>query len=694
MEAEKKKKIEEIIKKYGTYKSDLKNDSLELFETFGYYTQRRLDDDTPQKFLDRFDREHKFNKAKSFFAQWDKYNFLFEMTGADLNEILKNKNLALISNPEGNAYWIMALKLRGSIYTDTQLKQIAAEMNKLILNHSIIIMSFGKYLCFVYTKHRINKRDNDKDVLEKIDILRVTPQNLTPDQIDSLGVFDIEFAYRDNRFADDEEYYSDSSNLQNITTVTQPKVKHSDVQVAQNLSLSPTQVWENQDAEKILLKPKNENNDLHENEFDNEQDFKEPNNIELEEIDNEFSEKDFHEFSKNFKKFAQQYKSRSVVKQQNELERKECEDRIYIYFREIGKIKLLSPKEEIELAKKMRQGGIVGAVAKRVFTQANLRLVVWVAKNYLYSGMAFLDLIQEGNLGLVRAVEKFDYEKGFKFSTYAYWWIKQAITRAIANQARIIRLPVHMVETINKYKRAKNRLEKKLSKKTTEDELAVELNISIDKLRDIERISQETLSLEEPIGNENLDNYYDFEGGEDDVELVDTVEDKNAEAPIKNISSELLREDLAEVLCTLSPRERDVLRLRFGMDDGRQRTLEAIGRLFGVTRERIRQIEAKALRKLRHPNRQKRLLDYHIESDSSMDYSALEYLKGEMPKNKSLKEIASILIRKNKFSKFEEYKEKFKQIALCYGVGTYRIENFDLKKYYDNSDNNLHETNA
>ena len=683
MEAEKKKKIEEIIKKYGTYKSDLKNDSIELFETFGYNTQRRLDDDTPQKFIDRFNKEHKFNKAKSFFAQWDKYNFLFEMTGADLNEILKNKNLALISNPEGNAYWIMALKLRGSIYTDTQLKQIAAEMNKLILNHSIIIMSFGKYLCFVYTKHRINKRDNDKDVLEKIDILRVTPQNLTPDQIDSLGVFDIEFAYRDNRFADDEEYYSDSSNLQNITTVTQPKVKHSDVQVAQNLSLSPTQVWKSQDAEKILLKPQKENIDLIQGEFDNEQDFKEPNNIELEEIDNEFSEKDFHEFSKNFKKFAQQYKSRSVVKQQNELERKECEDAIYIYLTQISKIKLLTNTEEIILTRQILEDGIKGDIAKRVLTQANLRLVVWVAKNYLYSGMALLDLIQEGNLGLMKASEKFDYKRGCKFSTYAYYWIRQAITRAIENQARTIRIPVHMIETINKLKKVTTRLEKELARKPTEEELACEINVSISKLRKIIELSQEPLSLSTPINEE-----YEYE-----ETLSDEIEDYS-DTGIEHIESELLKKDMKEVLCTLSPRERDVLRMRFGMDDGRMRTLEEVGQLYGVTRERIRQIEAKALRKLKHPNRQKRLLDYHIESYSNMDYGALEYLKGEMPKNKSLKEIASILIRKNKFSNFKEYKEKFKQIALCYGVGTYRIENFDLKKYYDNSDNNLHETNA
>ena len=274
------------------------------------------------------------------------------------------------------------------------------------------------------------------------------------------------------------------------------------------------------------------------------------------------------------------------------------EDPVRLYLREIGRIKLLSTSEEIELARKIMQGGTPGAVAKRKLVQANLRLVVSIAKKYVGRGMLFLDLIQEGNLGLIRAAEKFDHERGFKFSTYATWWIRQAITRAIADQARTIRIPVHMVETINKLKKVTRRLAQELSRKPTEEELAVEMGVSISKLREIVKIAQEPLSLETPIGKE------------EDSRLGDFIEDKEADAPIKTVASELLREDLAEVLCTLSPRERDVLRLRFGMDDGRQRTLEEVGQLFGVTRERIRQIEAKALRKLRHPNRSKRLREY------------------------------------------------------------------------------------
>lgn len=274
------------------------------------------------------------------------------------------------------------------------------------------------------------------------------------------------------------------------------------------------------------------------------------------------------------------------------------DDPVRLYLREIGRIKLLSASEEIELARVILEGGTPGAMAKRKLVQANLRLVVSIAKKYVGRGMLFLDLIQEGNLGLIRAAEKFDHERGFKFSTYATWWIRQAITRAIADQARTIRIPVHMVETINKLKKVTRRLAQDLSRKPTEEELAFEMNVSIPKLREIIKIAQEPLSLETPIGKE------------EDSRLGDFIEDKEADAPIKTVASELLKEDLQEVMKQLSPRERDVLRLRFGMDDGRQRTLEEVGQLFGVTRERIRQIEAKALRKLRHPNRRKRLEEY------------------------------------------------------------------------------------
>jgi RNA polymerase primary sigma factor len=274
------------------------------------------------------------------------------------------------------------------------------------------------------------------------------------------------------------------------------------------------------------------------------------------------------------------------------------DDPVRMYLREIGRIQLLTADEEIELARKIVQGGESGAIAKRKLVQANLRLVVSIAKKYVGRGMLFLDLIQEGNLGLIRAAEKFDHERGYKFSTYATWWIRQAITRAIADQARTIRIPVHMVETINKLKKVTRKLAQDLSRKPTEEELALAMGITVPKLRDIIKVAQEPLSLETPIGKE------------EDSRLGDFIEDREAEAPATAVAHELLREDLTEVLSSLSPRERDVLRLRFGLDDGRQRTLEEVGQLFGVTRERIRQIEAKALRKLRHPNRSRRLKEY------------------------------------------------------------------------------------
>ena len=272
------------------------------------------------------------------------------------------------------------------------------------------------------------------------------------------------------------------------------------------------------------------------------------------------------------------------------------EDPVRMYLKEIGKVPLLSAEEEIELAQRMEEGD---QEAKKRLAEANLRLVVSIAKRYVGRGMLFLDLIQEGNLGLIKAVEKFDYRKGYKFSTYATWWIRQAITRAIADQARTIRIPVHMVETINKVIRVSRQLLQELGHDPTPNEIAAEMNMPVDKVREILKIAQEPVSLETPIGEE------------EDSHLGDFIQDDNVPVPAEAAAFTMLKEQLINVLDTLTPREEKVLRLRFGLDDGRARTLEEVGKEFNVTRERIRQIEAKALRKLRHPSRLKLLKNFY-----------------------------------------------------------------------------------
>ncbi len=271
------------------------------------------------------------------------------------------------------------------------------------------------------------------------------------------------------------------------------------------------------------------------------------------------------------------------------------DDPVKMYLKDIGRVPLLSADDEIDLARRMQEGD---EEAKKKLSEANLRLVVSIAKRYVGRGMLFLDLIQEGNLGLMKAVEKFDYQKGFKFSTYATWWIRQAITRAIADQARTIRIPVHMVETINKLTRVSRILLQKYGREPTPAEIAKEMNISEERVREIQKIAQDPVSLETPIGEE------------EDSHIGDFIEDDKTVAPSDSVSTTMLKETLLNVLNSLTPREEKVLRLRYGVDDGRPRTLEEVGKEFNVTRERIRQIEAKALRKLRHPSRSKHLKDF------------------------------------------------------------------------------------
>ncbi len=274
------------------------------------------------------------------------------------------------------------------------------------------------------------------------------------------------------------------------------------------------------------------------------------------------------------------------------------DDPVRLYLREIGRIPLLTQAQEIELARQIAQGGSSGLIAKRKLSQANLRLVVSIAKKFIGRGMAFLDMIQEGNLGLLKAAERFDHSRGFKFSTYATWWIRQSISRAISDQGRSIRIPVHMMDTIHRLKKTARQISQDKGRKATDAEIAEAMSMSLERLQEILKITQIPISLETPVGKE------------EDGKLADLIEDAATETPTSKVTKELLREDIIAVMASLSSRERDVLRLRFGLDDGRQRTLEELGTLFGVTRERIRQIETKALRKLRQPDRSDRLREY------------------------------------------------------------------------------------
>ena len=315
----------------------------------------------------------------------------------------------------------------------------------------------------------------------------------------------------------------------------------------------------------------------------------------LDELYEKFVEEDIDVFES----FEEEKKTEEEVERElkitTTLDKTVSSDPVRMYLREIGKVSLLSRKEEVDLAKKVDKGS---EKAKMKLTRANLRLVVSIAKKYLGRGLSLLDLIQEGNIGLMRAVEKFDYRRGFKFSTYATWWIRQGITRAIADQARTIRIPVHMIETINKFRRERRRLQQQLDRDPAPEEVAEVLGLEPEKAREIVKISQEPTSLETPVGKE------------EDSRLRDFVPDVITQSPVDAASHELLKGQIGEVLESLSPRERRVLELRFGLRDGRSRTLEVVGTEFGVTRERIRQIEAKALRKLRHPSRSKKLKDY------------------------------------------------------------------------------------
>ena len=516
---DKKEKIREIVKKYGTYKSDLKNDSIKLFELLGYFTQRKINDCTPSDFLQRFDKNKSFDKEKGHFSEWEKYYFLFQMASEDIIKILQDQGIKK-DNQNKYAVTFMALKLKETEYTKTQLEEITIEINKLIhnyesrLNHPLIVISFGKFLYFAYTEHRINKIDRKKDVLKKTKIICVTPQNLTEEQLESIEALDIQYLDGGKRKQKHSYYFA-----------------------------------------KSLFSDEDEDMDI--------------------------------DYSDYFAEIEEKYDYKDVIWLQNQKD-KEIEDDIKIYLQQIGRVPMLTKDEELVVARKIKEEG--NELLRNIFIYANLRLVFSIAKKYVGRGLSFLDLIQEGNVGLIRATEKFDYTKGYKFSTYATWWIKQAITRAIADKSRIIRLPVHIIETINKMRKCFKEIYIKTGKKPSDQELAENMGISVKKIKEIIKAAQM-----QPSDIDQL--------SKDDEETI-TIDPSLM--PDAMVSSDILQIDTNKMLECLSPKERDVLTLRYGLDkNGNERTLEEVSNYFNVTRERIRQIENRAISKLKKLTKQK-----------------------------------------------------------------------------------------
>lgn len=570
--------IEEIRKVLSKFSltQDFVQTCYDLFETLGYTTTRKIPNLNSAKALQQICPD--FNPEKAHANLWLNFSFLFSFTEDDIEQIL-SENGKKLKIKSGKAIDFMCIKLTKNSFYKQKLKEIAHEINKCTLTPTIILIQVGDYLNFVYTKRRINKRNEDKDVLEDMYILTVIHKYAFISEVKKLYELSLSKIFNlDNNTEDKSEEYEEDDKETTSSEVINSAIN------------------ENENKEKVIPQKTDVENveenigydfaEYYEPDFTKDEPSEEDYKF-FEDIENEFIENSDDDYFDYFKE-----------EQNNQKEL--LDDSVRLYLKDIGRIKLLTPEQEIDLAKKIFMGGNAGAIAKRKLVNANLRLVVSIAKKYIGFGLPFLDLIQEGNLGLIRATEKFDYEQGNKFSTYATWWIIQAITRAIADKVRIIRLPVHMVETIYKMKKITNRLTQEFNREPTEKELAREMYISVSKLQEIKKYAQSILSLDDA-------------KGADDIETQDIIV-KNNSIVIKEIGTEfeqeLFREDFAEALSGLSPRERDVLRLRFGMDDNRPRTLAEIGQLFGVTRERIRQIEYKALRKLRHPNRSKRLKEY------------------------------------------------------------------------------------
>ena len=635
MKALEDKQTIEIVKKLGSYKADLKNDAVKLFKNLGYDTSRKIAGlESPKAFNQACPN---LNKIKAHWSEWEQFYLLFQFTTEDLNKILRNKHIAQVKSAN-KAYFYFALKLKTSICTDTTLKQIAGEINRQLPYPSIILMSFGKYLCFVFTEHRINKNDSDKDVLESINILRITPNNYTEEQQNVLNMaFNIDYIYgkkQQIKKVEPQQPHELVLKVQVEPTKEEP-VEQSKIELKTKKQEEKLEIKEKPQIHKIskIQEPKSvvidsvqkqnettikiENTNITKDdltktgkiysrsETDYDFDYLDNNYEEWEDYDENYFNDDvgIEEFEQNFKDIISKYSSRNIVRNQELIEKLPINDPIYWYLNAIGQIKLLSEKQELELAKKIKDNN--NYYARIHLINANLRLVVSIAKKYIYRhGFSLLDLIQEGNIGLCKAAEKFDYTKGFRFSTFATRWIKQSISRAIVNKSKIIRYPVHyqdlvskVFKYVNNYPYANNQ---QIAKYLTEHNK----NGNKYTAKQIEKIFNSPrciLGFEDYYENpnspiwQNEKNHFIYQF--DDEHFISNILLEEIKLPNRTYTE---LDTLAYLLNKLTEKEHDVIIKRFGLENGGVgKTLEEVGQVYGVSRERIRQIEDRALGKLR-----------------------------------------------------------------------------------------------
>ena len=632
METSKKEQLIKIVNKLGSYKADLKNDAVKLFENLGYDTSRKIAGlESPEAFNQACPN---LNKIKAHWSEWEQFYLLFQFTTEDLNKILRNKHIAQVKSAN-KAYFYFALKLKTSICTDTTIKHIAGEINRQLPHPSIILMSFGKYLCFVFTEHRINKNDSDKDVLESINILRITPNNFTEEQQNILNMaFNIDYIYGKKQQIKKVEPQQPPVLVLKVH-VEPPKeepVEQSKIElktkkqeesfevkeknkIPQIQEHKPVVINSVQKQNETTIKIENTNITKYDltktekiyssSETGYDFDYLDDNYEEWEDYDENYFNDDvgIEEFEQNFKDIISKYSSRNIVRNQELIEKLPINDPIYWYLNAIGQIKLLSEKQELELAKKIKDNN--DYYARIHLINANLRLVVSIAKKYIYRhGFSLLDLIQEGNIGLCKAAEKFDYTKGFRFSTFATRWIKQSISRAIVNKSKIIRYPVHyqdlvskVFKYVNNYPYANNQ---QIAKYLTEHNK----NGNKYTAKQIEKIFNSPrciLGFEDYYENpnspiwQNEKNHFIYQF--DDEHFISNILLEEIKLPNRTYTE---LDTLAYLLSKLTEKERSVIIKRFGLGNcGEGKTLDEIGQIYGVSRERIRQIEDKALGKLK-----------------------------------------------------------------------------------------------